>query len=338
MPERRTTMGAQDRLLLLLALIPYLIDHERVSVTEAAAHFGVSPERVRQAVRLIAVSGVPGQTRQYLPGDLFDIAWDDFEENDRIVITNLVAIDDAPRFSAREAAALIAGLQYMQALPEFADRAALGKLMAKLTRGASGAPASVAVAAAGADTTLNTVRGAISAGERIEFDYLNARGRSQRRTVDPLRLESVDQDWYLRAWCHLRRAVRTFRLDRMDRVTTTGEPVTDHGDRIEIPEALFEPSPDDLVVEVEVAPGRLPLVSAYLDPESAAQTRADGRTRARIRVAHLPGLVRLVAGMPGGIRVLAPREARDAVAAWARSGIDRNRIETSSTTAPDRTL
>ena len=52
---------------------------------------------------LIAVSGVPGDTDSYQHGDLFDIDWDAFEEHDEIVLTNLVAIDDSPRFSAREA-------------------------------------------------------------------------------------------------------------------------------------------------------------------------------------------------------------------------------------------
>ena len=146
MAERRRPMQAQDKLAFLLALVPYLMDRDRVSVTEAARHFGVEKSQLRDAVRLIAVSGVPGETNAYQHGDLFDIAWDDFEENDQIVLTHLVAIDDSPRFSAREAAALIAGLQYLSALPENADRDVIGSLMAKLARGASGAPSQVAVA------------------------------------------------------------------------------------------------------------------------------------------------------------------------------------------------
>ena len=140
MAERRKPMQAQDKLAFLLALVPYLMDRDRVSVAEAAEHFGVEQEQLRDAVRLIAVSGIPGETNAYQPGDLFDIAWDDFEENDQIVLTHQVAIDDSPRFSAREAAALIAGLQYLSALPENADRDAIGSLMAKLARGASAAP------------------------------------------------------------------------------------------------------------------------------------------------------------------------------------------------------
>ena len=217
MAERRKPMQAQDKLAFLLALVPYLMDRDRVSVAEAAEHFGVEQEQLRDAVRLIAVSGVPGETNAYQHGDLFDIAWDDFEENDEIVLTHQVAIDDSPRFSAREAAALIAGLQYLSALPENADRDAIGSLMAKLARGASAAPSQLAVARSETDEVArdHPRRGRSAACRSSSTTSARAASASARR-VDPLRIESVDQDWYLRGWDHLRAAIRTFRLDRID--------------------------------------------------------------------------------------------------------------------------
>jgi proteasome accessory factor C len=162
-------MQAQDKLAFLLALVPYLMDHEQVTVAETAAHFNVPEEQIRDAVRLIAVSGIPGETQQYQHGDLFDIAWDAFEDRDEIVLTHMVAIDDSPRFSAREAAALIAGLQYLSALPENANRDAIGTLMAKLTRGASAAPSQVAVAGSESDGALKIIRDAVVSGTQVEF-------------------------------------------------------------------------------------------------------------------------------------------------------------------------
>src|ERR1700710_3091151 len=144
-PKKAPPLQAQDKLTFLLSLVPFLMDHDRISVGEVATHFGMSPEQIRDAVRLIGVSGIPGETAQYQHEDLFDISWDDFEENDQIVLTHRVAIDDSPRFSAREAAAPIARPQYLSALPENADRDVIGSLMAKLARGATGAPSEVAV-------------------------------------------------------------------------------------------------------------------------------------------------------------------------------------------------
>lgn len=331
MPDPRSSLHAQDRLLLLLALVPYLMDHESVSVTEAAAQFGVDEEQIREAVRLIAVSGVPGETAAYLPGDLFDIAWDDFEQNDRIVLTNLVAIDDAPRFSAREAAALIAGLQYLSALPENADRAVISSLMAKLARGASASPSQVAVAAgaggdagrdAGTTEALRVIRDAVGAGIRVEFDYLNARGEREHRLVDPLRIESADQDWYLRGWCHLREAVRTFRLDRMSALRATTDAISHPPADVPLPETLFQPSRHDLSVRIEIAATALPLVADYL-PRGAKVTREGAFARTSIRVAHYHGLKRLANRLSGVLTVLGPDEARREVAQWAAAGWDR---------------
>ncbi|HEY8589506.1 MAG TPA: WYL domain-containing protein, partial [Naasia sp.] len=121
-PSGFRPQGAQDKLAFLLSLVPYLIDHDGVSVAEAAAHFRVTEADLIASVKLIAMSGVPGDSSAYLDTDLFDIDWDALEDDSRIVLTHAVAIDESPRLSAREAAALIAGLQYLAALPENGDR------------------------------------------------------------------------------------------------------------------------------------------------------------------------------------------------------------------------
>ncbi|WP_108251800.1 helix-turn-helix transcriptional regulator [Planctomonas deserti] len=327
MVDRPAPLQAQDKLAFLLALVPYLMDHGRVSVAEAAAHFRVKPEALRRAVRLIAVSGVPGATSSYQHGDLFDIAWDDFEDNDQIVLTHMVAIDDSPRFSAREAAALIAGLQYLSALPENIDRDAIGALMAKLARGSSASPTQVAVSGSDSDEMLGRIRQAVEAGRRVEFDYRTSRGDSERRRVDPLRIESVDQDWYVRGWDAGRGAVRTFRLDRMSDLAVTDDAIVRHPGDVALPDALFEPSDEDLTVRIEVAEAALPLLGDYLTEDAPTRPSATrpGWIETSLRVAHFHGLKRLAAGMPGVLTVLEPEAARDAVAEWAAAGAARYR-------------
>ena len=317
-------MQAADKLTFLLSLVPFLIERGTVSVAEAAEHFGVRPDLVRDAVKLIAVSGVPGETSTYQYEDLFDIAWDDFEDNDQITLTNQVAIDDSPRFSAREAAALIAGLQYLSSLPENADRAAVASLMSKLSHGASGAPSQVAVEGSETDGTLALIRDSVTQGVQLEFDYLNSRGESERRRVDPLRVESIDADWYLRGWCHLREAVRTFRLDRISNPVVTDEPLSRAASDVQLPDTLFEASADDLVVTLDVAAAAESLLADYI-PEGAVRSEKDGRVRTTVRVSHYHGLKRLIGSMPGVATVVGPPAARAAVAEWAAAGAERYR-------------
>lgn len=322
MAARNPPVQAADKLAFLLALVPWLIDRSEVSVAEAAAHFGVPDQQIRDAVKLIAVSGIPGETAQYQHDDLFDIAWDRFEEHDEIVLTNLVAIDDSPRFSGREAAALIAGLQYLSALPENADRGAIDSLMAKLARGASAQPSQLAVEDSESDVTLASIRAAVAAGVQVEFDYVNSRGDHEHRRVDPLRLELVDAEWYLRGWCHLREAVRTFRLDRISRLNATADPILHRAADVTLPDELFEGSADDLIVTVDVAPSALPLIAGYI-ADGAEGSIVDGRHRTTLHVSHYHGLKRLVSGLPGVLTVVDPPEARRVVAEWAAAGAAR---------------
>jgi proteasome accessory factor C len=322
MAERKGPVLAQDKLAFLLSLVPFLMDHDRISVADVARQFSVPAEQIREAVRLIAVSGIPGETGQYQHGDLFDLAWDDFEDNDQIMLTNLVAIDESPRFSGREAAALIAGLQYLSALPEHADRAAIATLMSKLSRGASAPVSQVAVEGSETDATLALIRESVATGVQIEFDYSDSRGEHEHRRVDPLRIESVDADWYLRGWCHLREALRTFRLDRITNPLITSQAISYHASDVHLPDTLFEGSVDDLVVTIDVARSAAALLADYI-PDDAVSKEIGDRIRTTVRVSHYHGLKRLVASMPGVVTVVEPAEARRVVADWAAAGAAR---------------
>lgn len=319
--------GAQDKLAFLLSLVPYLIDHDGVPVAEAAAHFTVTEADLVASVKLIAVSGIPGSSSAYLDSDLFDIDWDALDDENRIYLTHAVAIDESPRFSAREAAALIAGLQYLAALPENADRGALAALTRKLARGASAAPSGVAVSPQESDAALAPLRQALVGGRRVEFDYRDAEGRLGSRTVDPLRLDSADADWYLRGWDHDRGAVRTFRLDRMSGIVVTEVPASRDACGVALSDVLFETSPTDLTVRVEVAESALPLLGDYLPEGTRTSPGArPGVVEATLRVGHYHGLKRLVTRLSGVVTVLAPEAARETVADWARAGLARYEV------------
>ncbi|QAY74036.1 WYL domain-containing protein [Agromyces protaetiae] len=309
---------APDQLVFLLALVPYLLEQRVVDVATAAEHFDVDEKTIRDAVTLIATSGLPGETGTYQANDLFDIDWGSFEDDDVIVIVHHVAIDDTPRLSAREAAALIAGLQYLSASPESAGSAHLQTLLAKLNAGASAEPSRLAVEESETDAALALARSAVADGRQLEFDYRNALGVAGRRRVDPLRIASLGVDWYLQAYCHTREDVRSFRVDRMSGLVVSDEPIGDHSERA-LPEVGYQGSVSDQDVVVDVSPDALPLIADYL--ADAEREEIDGRFRVRLRVAHFHGLKRLVSGLPGLVTVVAPAEAQYVVAEWAAAGL-----------------
>jgi len=127
---------ATDRAALMMQLVPYLINQGEVSVDEAAREFDVTPAQMRDMVQRLTMIGRPGDSGFWqLPNDLFDIDWDLLDEQDRIVITNAVGLEESPRLTAREAAALLAGLQLAQSLPGLGDSGVITGLLAKLAKG-----------------------------------------------------------------------------------------------------------------------------------------------------------------------------------------------------------
>lgn len=57
----------------------------------------------------------------------------------------------------------------------------------------------------------------------VALDYSDSQGNSSTRDVEPVGLVSLDDDWYLVAWCRLRDGARSFRLDRIQAADLTGD-------------------------------------------------------------------------------------------------------------------
>ena len=71
---------------------------------------------------------------------------------------------------------------------------------------------------------LRELRQAVAERKRVRLQYAKRDGSSNAsiqtvREVDPYSLTRLADDWYLTAYCHLRQAVRVFRLTRIDQLT-----------------------------------------------------------------------------------------------------------------------
>ena len=313
---------ASDNLMLLLSLVPYVLDRHEVSVEEAAAHFQRTDTDIVRAVELIACAGVPGDSRAYSHLDLFDIDWDLFESERRITFWNTVALDQKPQFSAKEASALIAGLQYLAVHPAYAGRTDVQELTQKLRAGsASGANDRLRVVNSAAEQRLEALGQAIDSGMSVTMTYHNKRGESRERRIDPLRLESRDHLWYIRAYCHTRNALRTFRVDHMDNVVVGPIAQDRHeGAEASFAHSLFEPSANDVMVTLECASEALPLIADYLPRGFKAPAGATTVTL-DVPFAHYGSLTRFVAGFPGVVKVLGPESAIAAVRKFAETAL-----------------
>ena len=183
----------------------------------------------------------------------------------------------SPKLTAREAAALLAGLQLARTIPGVGDTDLFAGLLAKLARGASSTPAEVIVAPGPVDEVRDARRrGPAARGSRSRSPTRLRMPRPTTRTVDPVKVHIADGQWYLQGWCHLRQAMRTFHLDRVSDLELTDIPIT-HGEE-PVP-GWFEPDAGDVVARIRfpesVAPllGRLPRPRRRSRPPTACRSR-----------------------------------------------------------------
>jgi predicted DNA-binding transcriptional regulator YafY len=158
-------------------------------------------------------------------------------------------------FTPAEAAAVALALARAGATPlRAAARTALPKMLAAMTEVDAGAARRLAARirlyqqAAGDDRpppTPAVVEEAIVAQLVVAIDYEDKGGARTERVVEPLVVLGVEPNWYLAAWCRLREAVRSFRLDRIHGARLTGEvaPVREIDPRaFEVPDMVLGPA------------------------------------------------------------------------------------------------
>lgn len=305
-----------DRVRTYLTLVPYLLERGEVSVAEAAAEFDVSETQMRGMVRSLTLIGLPGERGYWQqPQELFDINWDLLDEHDIIEITNDVGLRRVPRLTAREAAALLTGLQMTAALPSVASSELISGLIAKLARGASTAPAEVIVAPEPVDEVRTLVAEAIRMQRAIAFTYRVPDAEPTVRTVDPAKVLITHGQWYLQGWCHLRRAMRTFHLDRVSDAQLTDTPIAHTSD---LAPELFATTVEE-VATIEFPESIAILLGDYLDRAEAHSL--DGTVTAQLRVGDPRSLKRLAARFGGVLKVREPLFARVAAREWAAEAL-----------------
>jgi proteasome accessory factor C len=308
---------AADRVRLYLTLVPYLLERGQVTLDEAAAEFGVTAAQMRAMVEKLTVIGLPGDSGYWqLPQEMFDIDWDLLDEHDIIEITHGVAFRRVPRFTAREAAALLAGLQLVAAVPAVADSGLVTGLIAKLSRGSADAPPDLLVAPVEVTEVQQVVSRALHDGVAVAFRYQAPDADPTIRTVDPRQILLTNGQWYLQGWCHLRQAMRTFHLDRVSDARLTEIPIT-HADA-PVP-AEFGGGDVADAVTVRLPERMLPLLGAFPHEEI---DRSDAVVTVRISMADPRGIKRIAGRFGGALEVLDPPLARSATREWASSALD----------------
>jgi proteasome accessory factor C len=309
---------SEDQLKRMLQLVPFLVHNQGLHISEVAARFGISRKALEDDLRILICSGLP----EGYPDDLLDIQWDD----DHVFITQALDLTRPVRFTVDEACALLTGLETLNGLPELAEGGALESVTLKLMA-AAGEEGLKAAALSGPEVApdnaavLETARAAIGSGAQLHLTYFSPqRDAVSERDVDPLRLYSLDNTWYLEAYCHSAQGLRNFRLDRIEALEPNGRPAAAAAKPADsFPVKLFTPNDDDTVVVVELAPRGTGLADDYYAERTAALP--GGGMLAEIRFGSTDWLPMFVAQHGGMVRILQPSALADASREWIAAAL-----------------
>jgi predicted DNA-binding transcriptional regulator YafY len=170
--------------------------------------------------------------------------------------------------------------------------------------------------------SLKTLNEAVASRSTVECSYYSySSGKTTRRKIDPYGLIYRGNSWYLLGGCHNRGEVRTFRVNRMKDLETTGA-------KFEYPEgfsieehvrrswAVFQGAETD--VEVLFSPKLAPLIEEHRwQPDQEIVKREDGSIVFKTRVAGTLEIRRWIMSWGEGVEALWPESLRQEIAGIA---------------------
>ena len=301
----------------LVAILLMLQTKGHVTAAEVATELEISERTARRDLDALGVAGLPVYSMQGRNG-----GWR-LAGGGRTDLSGLTSAETqalfllaGPRATTPELRAALRKL--VRALPEpFRERAeAASAAVVHDSASWSGARPERA-----APVHLDAVQGAVIAGRRIVLGYVAREGPASVRTVHPLGLATKSGSWYLVADTDAGR--RTFRVDRIQSVEVTDEPVV-RPDGFELADAWK-------MITTEIEHVRTPIVvRALATPQAMPAVRYTFGTRLRIGMAVDDGRVEVevrghneysiaadLAGFGAMLEVLEPAGVRQRLVALA---------------------
>jgi len=222
--------NAALRAIRLLDLVPYIVAHPGISITELAKEFSISRDEVLKDLNLLFLCGLPG----YTPLELIDISFDE----ESVVIRDPQNLA-APR-NLNESEALIARIA-LAALEESTPKTSgaypqIVALREKIAKAfSSSIPASAITFTLDKErATLEAIEGAIKQELDLEITYNNVtKDSSSRRSITAISIIAEDKRTLVSAYCHSAKALRTFNLAQISEVSTKTRIVRTDLERLE---------------------------------------------------------------------------------------------------------
>ncbi len=208
----------------LLAALELLQTHGRMSGSELSRRLQVDPRTVRRYIVTLEELGIPITTERGCDGHYTLVSG--------FKLPPMMFTDD-------EALALAVGLQAARGIGLAEAQVAVTGALAKLERvmppglkrrvraiGETVAIGRTRTTAPGDNRALGALSEAAQTETRVRLRYRSRPGEETERAFDAYGLAYHGGCWYALGWCHLRRGLRSFRLDRIQSVRPVEERFT----------------------------------------------------------------------------------------------------------------
>ena len=215
----------------LLDIVPFILSHQGIAVSELAKEFGVTENEIAADLELVFMCGLP----QYTDLELIDLSF----ESGSVTVREPQNLDKPRRLNGEELSILVMGLDVLKG--QLQDPIKVEKIselqhrLKALLQNISGA--NVLYVDERDLPFLSIINEAIRSNERLEITYLNiSKDEVTSRKISPIEVFQQGDEFLLLTWCYKSKANRTFAISRIlscakfDNLSITNEDVIAEGE------------------------------------------------------------------------------------------------------------
>jgi proteasome accessory factor C len=298
-----TVRPAEQRLRRLLVMLPWLMERGEVPVHEVAARFDLSEQDVVGDLELAAMCGLPP-----FVDELIDVFIDE-----GMIVVGVPRLFTRPlRLNSVEAFELLAAARAAMELPGADADGALARGLAKLARALGEDDTAGVKIELDKPELVDRLAAAASGHEQLRIEYVGAdHDEATRRRIVPRQVFTDRGEWYVSADDDRSGEVRTFRVDRITALESTGARVAPSDTPLPAPGAWFGDESVRRAV-LRLSPAAHWVIERFPVDEVGGPDPA-GWSRVTLPVASEQWLVRTMLRLGPEAQVVEPADLRELV-------------------------
>lgn len=192
----------------LLDLVPFLLSHQGISLTDLAKHFKIESDVMIDDLNTLWMCGLPG----YTPLELIDLAFD----SGFVTIRNAAPLAYVRTMSSSEIVALALGLDLLRENAENlgVEQSDRIEILAKNLRDQIGVQ--ISITPSSITSHRSVISTSIAQRVPVKMTYYSSNSDQEtERTVSAFDFFRDNDVEYVQAYCHTTSGMRTFRVDRI---------------------------------------------------------------------------------------------------------------------------